>query len=271
MDHLDKARVLVVDDEQNNRTVLVRGLELLGYATASAGNGIEAIACLQADPPDVMVLDLKMPQMGGEKVLEWIRAQDLDLAVIVLTAHATLESAIGAVKAGAVDYLLKPQKISEINQAIQRSLKHRESTRQKEQAVAAMEKALALLKNDPADAEPLSTATAPQPCWSLNPENRSLTIYKNASRQEILKMVELTEVQMSILIFLEHKPGKVVSNKEIAQEALGYAELSELEAERIVRPHILRLRRKIEPEPENPRYICAIRGRGYTLERCQRI
>jgi DNA-binding response OmpR family regulator len=271
MDHLDRPHILVVDDEQNNRTVLVRGLELLGYAAESAENGIEAINHIQNTPTDVIVLDLKMPQMSGEKVLEWIRSENLDLAVIVLTAHATLESAIGAVKAGAVDYLLKPQKISEINEAIQRALKRRESALQKEQVVAAMEKALAVLKNDSSEIEAQPTASSSPTCWSLNPENRSLTIYKNDEMREILKMVELTEVQMSILSFLERKQGKVVSSKEIAQEALGYTDLAEIEAERIVRPHILRLRRKIEPEQENPQYIHSVRGRGYTLDRCHMI
>jgi DNA-binding response OmpR family regulator len=258
-----KPRVLVVDDEESNCIVFVRALQLLGYEAESAGNGRLALERLSQTKFDVMLLDLKMPEMDGEKVLENIRSNYPDLGVIVLTAHATLESAIGAVKAGAVDYLLKPQKISEIEAAIRRALQRNESARQKEHLVNVIEQTLSALKGG--ESIETHSKTSSQKvlqfgCLLLDADQRVLTITDGAL---LPRTVELTEIQTAIFIYLANHVQKVIGSSEIAANALGYAELSALEAERIVRPHILRLRRKLENDPENPQFIRSVRGKGY--------
>ncbi len=264
----EKPRVLVVDDEESNCIVFVRALQLLGYAAESAGNGRLALEKLSQAKFDVMLLDLKMPEMDGEAVLHEIHNLHPDLGVIVLTAHATLESAIDAVKAGAVDYLLKPQKISEIEAAIRRALKRREAARQKETLVNVMEQALSLLKEADARPEdrPVQANTVPMQVGRLilDTGQRQVTILPAADAPESAsRKADLTEVQMAILIYLANHPQKVMDSSEIAARVLGYTELSALEAERIVRPHILRLRRKLEDDPENPQFIRSVRGKGY--------
>jgi Response regulators consisting of a CheY-like receiver domain and a winged-helix DNA-binding domain len=263
-----KPNVLVVDDEESNCIVFVRALQLMGYDADSAGNGRLALEKLQQAKFDVMLLDLKMPEMDGEAVLDSIRSLYPNLGVIVLTAHATLESAISAVKAGAVDYLLKPQKITEIEAAIQRALKRREAARQKETLVSAMEQALSLLK----DTDSSNAATRAETAsfnfrqvgrLLLDPEQRLVTVLPLKPGSGEARKAVLTEVQFAILLYLTDHPQKVIDSHEIAARVLGYSELSTLEAERLVRPHILRLRRKLEDDPEAPQFIRSVRGRGY--------
>lgn len=263
-----KYRVLVVDDEKSNCVVFVRALQLLGYEAESAENGLWALECLKKTKFDVMLLDLKMPEMDGEAVLASVRTLYPELGVIVLTAHATLESAIGAVKAGAVDYLLKPQKIADIDAAIQRALKRREAVYQKEHLVKVMEQALSALKeeNPPLNGPDQTDSPIIQlGRLVIDTEQRLVTILpeKNSIETRPSQKVELTEVQIVILVYLANHAQKVVGSSEIATRALGYTELSELEAERIVRPHILRLRRKLENDPQHPQLIRSVRGKGY--------
>ena len=99
----------------------------------------------------------------------------------------------------------------------------------------------------------------------FDPEQRRLITYAESDSQEnpIPRTSELTAHQCAILSFMVANPQKVLSNLEIAHQALGYQNISELEADRIVRPHILKLRRKIEADPSNPCLIRSIRGKGY--------
>lgn len=262
--YMNKARVLVVDDEESNCLVIGRALQLLGYDTESALNGRLALELLDRSDFDVMLLDLKMPEMDGEQVLEQVRSLYPGLSVIVLTAHATLESAIKAVKAGAVDYLLKPQKIADIEMAVKRALKRQAAQRQREHLMNVIEEALTVLKDgdEAIDKKIEKSADLIQIDQIVfDPQQRRLTVLETAGTR--MRMVELTPVQATIFAYLLTQPQKVVSSNEIAAKALGYTDLSEVEAERIIRPHILRLRRKIEENPENPQFIRSIRGKGY--------
>ena len=260
-------RVLVVDDEESNCIVFVRALQLMGYEAESAANGKAAMEKLSKAKFDVMLLDLKMPEMDGETVLKTVHTLYPDLGVIVLTAHATLESAIGAVKAGAVDYLLKPQKISDIEATIRKALKRREVARQKEALVNVMEQALSVLKEDNPPNSPTQMQEKVLHVGRLiiDSEQRLLTILPDPSdkSQTSTRTVELTEVQAQIMLYLATHKQQVIGSIEIAVKALGYTNLTELEAERIVRPHILRLRRKLETTPERPQFIRSVRGKGY--------
>lgn len=256
-------RILVVDDEDSTRTVLLRALNLLGYQSEGAGNGRQALERLRSAPFDLMLLDLRMPEMDGVQVMDVVRREYPTLSVIVLTAHATLDSAITAVKAGAVDYLLKPQSISDIQAAIQRALKRTSAERQRQHLIDVIGGALHALQT-----EDENTFTLPHlPAQNANnnitfdPELRRLTI-RTETRPATLE-VELTSHQADILSYMFQHPQKALTSQEIANKALGYNDLSEIEAERIVRPHILRLRRKIEIDPANPRLIRSVRGKGY--------
>ena len=266
-------RILLVDDEKSTRLVIGRSLQLCGYQVDDAADGRLALNCLENGCYDVMLLDLNMPELNGGQVMDIVREQYPDLQVIILTAHATLESAIAAVKTGAADYLLKPQSITQIKEAVQRALKRRFDKTQRLHLINIIGDALDTLQADfhsaesyPADpAETTANIPIELNGMLFDPEQRRLITYAESDSQEnpIPRTSELTAHQCAILSFMVANPQKVLSNLEIARQALGYQKISELEADRIVRPHILKLRRKIEADPSNPCLIRSIRGKGY--------
>jgi DNA-binding response OmpR family regulator len=253
------ARILVVDDEKSARTVIARALQLSGYRVDTAEDGRQALEMLSGAAYDVMLLDLNMPVMDGSAVMDAVREHHPDLQVIILTAHASLNSAITAVKTGAVDYLLKPQSIAQIDQAVQAALKRRFNQAQRRHLMNILGEAMQTLQNGevPAEEQAASPASGIIEMHGIlfDPEQRRLTAGE--------RTVQLTAHQAAILACMARCPGRVLSCKAIACEALGYPGLSESEAERIVRPHILKLRRKLEPDPAAPVIIRSIRGKGY--------
>ena len=114
------ARVLVVDDELLIRSGLAQALSLSGYAADVADCGEQALAKLALASYDVMVLDLQMPGIHGVEVMHRAHAMWPQLSIIILTGHATLGSAISAVKSEAADYLLKPVSVHQVIETITR-------------------------------------------------------------------------------------------------------------------------------------------------------
>ncbi|HEC35279.1 MAG TPA: response regulator, partial [Anaerolineae bacterium] len=113
-----QARVLVVDDERRLRSALVSSLSLLGYQVDQAASGQQALEMLRQRSYDLMLLDIRMPGMDGIEVMHRVRQVCPGLVIIVLTGHASLESAITAVKCDAADYLLKPIGLSALADAV---------------------------------------------------------------------------------------------------------------------------------------------------------
>ena len=124
-----QGRVLVVDDEPNALSALAELLGQEGYATATASDGFKALAVMDQFEPEVVLTDLKMPGMDGLEVLRQLRQRSQQTAVVLLTAHGTVESAVEAMKLGAVDFLQKPFAPREIRELVSRVL-HRRETRQ---------------------------------------------------------------------------------------------------------------------------------------------
>ncbi|MGQ9710899.1 MAG: response regulator [Anaerolineae bacterium] len=127
-----QARILIVEDEPTTLAALTRALSLKGYLADGVPTGQEALIRLNAAPYDVMILDLRLPDINGIEVLERARQLHPDLLVIILTAYASLESAIAAVKAGAMDYLLKPYSIHALDEAIAKALYRRREQMRRE-------------------------------------------------------------------------------------------------------------------------------------------
>jgi two-component system response regulator HydG len=121
-----KARILVVDDEPSARSGLEKLLRQDGYEVDAASEGPIALALASERPPDVVVTDLKMPKMDGVELLRKLREQDPDLPVIVVTAFGDVASAVGAMRAGAEDYLTKPVDFDALALAIERALERRD-------------------------------------------------------------------------------------------------------------------------------------------------
>jgi two-component system response regulator HydG len=120
-----KPRVLVVDDEETTRTGLDRLLSDEGYRVKTAEHGVAALEVADAEPPDVVLTDLKMPQMDGRELLSRLRAQDPDLPVIVMTAYGDVSDAVEAMRAGAANFLTKPIDFPALLVSIERALETR--------------------------------------------------------------------------------------------------------------------------------------------------
>jgi DNA-binding response OmpR family regulator len=112
--------ILIVDDEKNIRLTLSQSLESLGVETDTAGNGEEALAKLKERDFGLMLLDIRMPGIDGMEVLRQVREIRPDIRIIMITAYGTIESAVEAIKLGAVDFLQKPFDPDEIRQLVSR-------------------------------------------------------------------------------------------------------------------------------------------------------
>ncbi|MFQ5839738.1 MAG: sigma-54-dependent transcriptional regulator [Candidatus Methylomirabilales bacterium] len=126
----ERARVLIADDEKNFTRVLKTELGREGYQVEVAGDGKEAVSRIRSHEFDVLILDLRMPKLGGLEVLRELRGRDLAPEVIVLTGHASISTAITAMKLGAYDYLTKPCKTGELNLMIRKAFEKRQLVRE---------------------------------------------------------------------------------------------------------------------------------------------
>ena len=116
-------KVLLVDDERNLRSTLARALKLEGYATVEAEDGEQALERLADEPVDAVLLDLQMPKRDGFAVLEALRERGIDVPVIVLTAHGSIEKAVRAVQLGAADFVEKPPSTERLLVALDNALR----------------------------------------------------------------------------------------------------------------------------------------------------
>ena len=258
-------RVLVVDDEAHVRTALVRSLVLQGYRASEAGSGYQALEMLESTPYDVMVLDIRMPGMDGVEVMRRVRQTWPDLSIIILTGFASLETAIAAVKSGAVDYLLKPTSVHDVAAAVANALRQRTKELRRRHLLQVMGQALDEIRGLEATEEKPSTSTLGRFLSSgpvtLDQERRVAVVA--GVDGAVGAGAELTVSETALLAYLMQHPSTILSCRELARTALGYEDVSEKAAQSIVRPHICRLRKKIEPIVSHARLICTVSGKGY--------
>jgi two-component system, OmpR family, response regulator len=259
-------RILVVDDEPNIREGLVLALNLMGYRAEEAKSGREALKMLEGTPFDLIVLDMRMPEMDGIEVMQRARRICSDLPIIVLTGHATLDSAIAAVKSGAADYLLKPASLHDIAAAVGTVLRSRTEQLRRQHWLHVMDEAMDALRQT--EAPPPSSPPAEMPVerflragpLALDRQKRLVIISSAPPRT-----AKLTEGETLVLTSLMDRPEQVLACRQLARAAWEY-DLDEFEAQSLIRPYIFSLRRKIESDPRNPQLLLTVRGRGYCLQ-----
>jgi DNA-binding response OmpR family regulator len=261
-----QARILVVDDEATARTAVARALDLRGYRTEEAGSGDDALTGLASHAYDLLLLDLMMPDMTGLEVLERVHETHPNVAVIVFTAYGTLDTAIEALRMGATDYLLKPCSLREVEAAVVRALQCRRERARRQELVRVMVDALQALQVEFEEEPPILDAQSGRfvRCGSLTLDQEKRLAIVDAADDAGRSSAELTVNEAILLAHFMQRPDTVLSCRELAQDALGY-DVSEKEAQEIIRPHISRLRSKIEPDATPPRWIRTIRGKGYML------
>ncbi len=122
---MDGARLLLVDDDDTFRTVVARQIARAGHEVETAATGTAALEALARSEPEVVLLDLRLPDLDGMEVLERIRREHPTVEVIVLTGHGAVDTAIRAVRLGAYDYLEKPSPVAVLDVAVRKAREHR--------------------------------------------------------------------------------------------------------------------------------------------------
>lgn len=224
-------RVLVIDDDDRIRSLLVEYLSTRGMKVCSAASGPEGLAQLKSKAIDLIVLDVMMPEMDGFAVLQKVRGQG-NTPVIMLTARGDDIDRIVGLEMGADDYLAKPFNPRELLARIQAVM--RRSAASPSQATTALQ------------AGPLR----------IDPDCRTCTL----DDQD----VELTTTEFEILRTLVANAGRVIPRERLMELARGedYAAF-----DRSVDVHVSHIRRKLGDDPKRPRFIKTVRGVGYTLPR----
>jgi DNA-binding response OmpR family regulator len=221
-------RVLIVDDDHAARRAIAAMLRALGYGTTEAANGRECLAQIDAARPDLLLLDIDMPEMNGWQTLAALRERRYAGAVIVLTAADTTDDAVRALTAGADDFLSKPCELRELAARVNAVLRRSQKT-------AARGSVLQL---------------------------GDVRIDLTARAAEVHgKPLPLTRTEFRLIEVLASESGRSLTRQELLQKVWRYSSSA---SSRTVDTYIWRLRQKICPEPKRPQCIVTTAD-GYRL------
>ncbi|MCX8068589.1 MAG: response regulator transcription factor [Anaerolineae bacterium] len=255
-------RILVVDDEATTRISLAELLRLEGYEVQIAASGEEALAIMAQEAPfDLMVVDIKMPGIDGLQLTEAVQQRSPNTVIILLTAFGSLETAIQALRRGAHDYLLKPCPVSQILESVRKGLAKSYQERHRRELLSRLEQTLSELQ---AIEHPTMEVTpAPQSSDSRILEVQDVRL--DWERHQVWvrgRSVDLTPTEFKILGYLMEHVDQVCTPQQLIRATQGY-EADPWGTRAIIRVHVRRLRRKLEPDPSRPRYLINVRGVGY--------
>jgi DNA-binding response OmpR family regulator len=224
------ATVLLVEDERKLRELVRSYLERAGFTVLSTGSGAEAITLALSASPDLVVLDLGLPDVPGETVAREVQAEGA-IPVLMLTAKSSEEDRIRGLELGADDYVTKPFSPRELVLRVQ-----------------------AILRRGGPAAAGAALRSYGEGTLVID-EPRRLATVRGA-------VVELTPTEWGILVALATVPGRVYSRSELINRVRGY----EFEGyERTIDSHVKNLRRKIEDDPGRPQIVQTVMGGGYRL------
>jgi len=218
-------KVMIVDDDVKTVELVKLYLDRDGYQVLTAYNGLEALRLARESCPDLIVLDLMLPDVDGFEVCRTLRRES-DIPIIMLTARTTDQDKLAGLDLGADDYVTKPFSPKEL-----------------------MARVRAVLRRLPGERGP--------------EEIKSGGLTMNFATHEArfdARPLDLTSVEFKLLGILAREPGRVFSRASLIEEALGY----DFEGfDRTIDVHILNLRRKLESDPSHPNYIKTVYGVGY--------
>lgn len=232
---MNKNKILIVEDEDSIRLGLIDLFTYHGLICEEAINGEEALEKALTNTYDVILLDVMMPKLSGYEVCNKIRESKLDTPIIMLTAKDTEEDIINGLTLGADDYVTKPFSVRELVLRVQCLLK-RCSQKKSEELI--FENHLSLEYS------------------TLHGK------FQNGSE------IRFTAREAEVLQYLQTKGQEPTSREELLKEVWGYTNIDQIET-RTVDIHMAKLRKKIETDPKNPKFIKTIRSKGYRLENCQ--
>ncbi len=264
---LRQASILVIDDEPNLRNTLSVILQRGGYQVTTAANGAEALQRLKNGIFDMAFLDLKLPDTSGLELLPNIRGIYPDMPILILTAHATLNSAIEAVRKGARDYMLKPINPKYILERVKEMLAEQEKPLRQREIISQVQGLLSELRADGNKTNPSQNPTT-SPA-ELDPDRylQSGDLIIDLHTRHILfesRSIPLPPSSFDFLVTLARHSPEPVSYEGLVKESQGY-DLSRFEAREIARWQIHKIRKALEPDSSNPHFIITVRNFGYRL------
>lgn len=227
-----KIRILIVEDEEAIRTGLRDVLVFHGYELDCAADGNEGLDKALSGSFDLILLDIMLPGMDGFEICNRIRSRDREQPIIMLTARSSDEDIIQGLSLGADDYVAKPFSVAQLVLRVQAVLR-------RSRIAVEMDNQLRLGDGIEIDSRNLSGRRGEQ-------------------------ALSFTRREVEILQYLKANSERPVSREELLTRVWGYAKNLQLET-RTVDIHIAKLRRKIEPDPAQPRYLLTVRGAGYRL------
>jgi two-component system KDP operon response regulator KdpE len=222
-----KPQILVIDDEQQILRALRTILSQQNYQVTTSGTGEEGLAMATAVQPDIIILDLGLPDMTGVEVCQQLRVWT-DLPIIILSAHDSEAEKVAALDAGADDYLTKPFGVDELLARVRVALRHRSK------------------------ASGMKTSAITVGSLAIDLANHLVT--RNG------ELVKLTATEYKLLAYLAGNAGRVLTHQAILNHVWGYSEGSQME---YLRVYVRQLRQKLEENPRNPQLILTESGVGY--------
>jgi DNA-binding response OmpR family regulator len=222
-----KTRILIIEDEPAMVAGLRDNFEYEGYEVISADDGVAGLERVFADDPDLVVLDVMMPRMSGLDVCKQIKAGRPSVPVIMLTARGQEIDKVVGLELGADDYVTKPFSIREL-----------------------MARIKAVLRRVP----PQPAAPQVFRFGDVEVNTRSNEVRRSGTP------VELSTKEFALLSYFVSHPGETLSRDRLLDAVWGYQNYPNT---RTIDTHIVHLRQKLEPEPEEPRFILTVHGIGY--------
>ncbi len=259
-------RVLIIEDENSLRQTLTRILRQAGADVTAAGNGPEALQRLNGSKYDLVYLDIHLPDMDGLQVLREIQKINPNgvMPVVLFTAHASLETAVEAMRLGATDYLMKPLNPEALLTRTESLLKRQAVERRKRELnsqIANLQDELKRLDGDANHAD----RTINVPVSDRFLKRGKLIIDLQARRTTFGdREVQLPPAAFDYLVVLTRHSPDVVDYQTLVTESQGY-QTDRREAQELAKWHIHELRDSLEPDPSNPRHVLNVRGVGYRL------
>lgn len=220
-------RILVIDDEPPIRKLLRTGLTTQGYETIDASNGCTALEALSLEIPDLILLDLGLPDMSGHDLLRMIRERYEDVPVIVLSSREDEHVKVEALDLGADDYVTKPFGMNELLARLRTALRHRLHIKGERPVFRVDELSVDLVRR----------------------------LVRVGDRE-----VRLSPKEYDMLRHLVQHAGKVLTHTQLLRAVWGDANDTQY-----LRVYVRQLRQKIEPDPQRPHYILTETGVGYRL------
>jgi DNA-binding response OmpR family regulator len=260
-------KILIIDDEANLRQTFTRILRQAGHQVTTAGDGDEALKRLASAPYDLAFLDIRLPGgRDGLEILKEVHQRYPVMPVILFTGHASLQSAMDAVRLGASDYLIKPVAPEILlarteNALAQQSIQRRK--REIQEQLAVLQAELKSLEETPqGEAAP----AAPRPASSdryLKTGPVSIDLQTRRATFEDQPLILPPATFDYLVVLVRHTPD-TVSYQLLVTEAQGYY-ADARQAQELAKWHIHEIRRVLEADPRRPRLIINVRGTGYRL------